>query len=784
MILSQFQWGAPTWMLPTAALTAILVGLLVWNYRRATPRPAAAWIAFVSKLLAILALSLCLLEPLRTGIRAKPGANLFAVLVDDSQSMRVDRGDTPTTTQLNQWLDPTSSVWHRRLAKEFDLRTYRFANRLDPLESAASVTFSETGSRLAHALSELAVRYRSRPLSGVLLMSDGNATDRLSTAREIAQWGFPIFPVLSEKPVEPRDLRLEHVSVSQSNFESSPTTVEAQVAATGLEDEVLVIRLLDPDGGLVKQRELPAPSDGRLLRQRFRFRPSSSEPSFYQLQVFLRRESRSFAEGQCGDEATLANNSQTVLVDRGGGPFRILYVGGRPNWEFKFLRRALQSEPEVELVGLLRIANKEPRFVFRDQTGIGSNNRLFEGFDNRDPEQSEQRDQAVFVRLGVDDSEELRSGFPQSADQLYAYDAIILDDVESNFFSPDQQLLLRRFVSQRGGGLLMLGGLSSFAHGQHDKTPLADVLPIYLNPIDGQIPTGPHRWELTRDGRLEPWVRLRLTESAEQERLQQMPAFELVSRAGGTKPGSTLLAEVRSADDESRPALVTQRFGRGRSAALLPGDLWRWSMSRQEEQPDDLPIFWRQTVRWLVADVPRRVEVQRNAVPSNPLQNQLEVRVRDAEFGPDDEASVRLTVTSPSGQTTPLTAEANDQEPGLYTATFFGRETGGYRVTAHVTTAEGDPLAARPTGWTAQPTAEEFRRVPTNRAFLQQLAKDSGGELVAPDQIESFIAELPQRKIAVTEPWTRPLWHHPAVFLFAIACLCVEWGLRRWKGLP
>ena len=689
-----------------------------------------------------------------------------------------------TIAQLGQWLDPTGADWHRRLAKEFDLRQYRFADRLEPIESATSITFAGTGSQLASALSDLAARYNSRPLAGVLLMSDGNATDRIPESREIAQWGFPVFPVLSENPVELRDLRLEQVSVSQSNFESSPTTVEAQVAATGFEGETLVIRLLDPDDSVIEEHEVLAPPSGRPIRQRFRFRPPSSDPSFYQLQVFLRRESRSFAEGQCRDEATLANNSRTLLIDRGGGPVRVLYVAGRPNWEFKFLRPPLHSDQEVELVGLLRIANKEPRFLFRDQTGVGPENRLFEGFDNRDPEQTEQRDQPVFVRLGVNDPEELRNGFPASADQLYAFDAIILDDVESNFFSPDQQLLLRRFVSQRGGGLLMLGGLASFAHGHHGKTPLADVLPVYLDLTDGERPIGPHRWELTRDGHLEPWVRLRLTETAEQERLQQMPDFRLISQAGGTKPGSTVLADVISEGAESRPALVTQRFGRGRSAALLPGDLWRWSMSRQPEQPNDLPIFWRQTVRWLVSDVPRRVELQRNAVEANPLQNQLEVRVRDAEYAPDDEATVRLTVTSPTGQVTPLTAEASDQEPGLYAATYFGREAGGYRLTAQVMASDGRSLTTRPTGWTAQPAAEEFRRVPTNRDVLQQLAKDSGGDLVDPRQIKSFIAELPQRTTAVTEPWTRPLWHHPAVFLFAITCLCIEWGLRRWKGLP
>ena len=42
------------------------------------------------------------------------------------------------------------------------------------------------------------------------------------------------------------------------------------------------------------------------------------------------------------------------MVHRRRGPYRLLYVSGRPNWEFKFLRRALQGEDEIELVGLIR----------------------------------------------------------------------------------------------------------------------------------------------------------------------------------------------------------------------------------------------------------------------------------------------------------------------------------------------------------------------------------------------------------------------------------------------
>ena len=54
-----------------------------------------------------------------------------------------------------------------------------------------------------------------------------------------------------------------------------------------------------------------------------------------------------------------------MVVDQGAGPYRVLYVSGRPNWEFKFLRRAIEEDKEVELIGLVRIAQRQPKFDFR-----------------------------------------------------------------------------------------------------------------------------------------------------------------------------------------------------------------------------------------------------------------------------------------------------------------------------------------------------------------------------------------------------------------------------------
>jgi hypothetical protein len=82
-----------------------------------------------------------------------------------------------------------------------------------------------------------------------------------------------------------------------------------------------------------------------------------------------------------------------------------------------------------------------------------------------------------------------------------------------------------------------------------------------------------------------------------------------------------------------------------------------------------------------------------------------------------------------------------------------------------------------------QPAAEEFNRLRPNRALAAEIAAKTGGEVVASDDLNRFVASLPTRKAPITEPWIRPAWHHPLFYLAIIACLVSEWGLRRWKGL-
>jgi uncharacterized membrane protein len=762
--------------LPLCAISfAIALIFVIWSYVRAAP--ASRTLRLTCALLKIsgtIILLACLLEPMWSGQRARPGANILAIIADNSLSMKL-RSANPHQTrgeQLRALLADESSAWRHKLSDEFQVRNYLADARLTATNDFSELTFDGRSTALGDALRNLQERTHGQPLAGIILLTDGVAADLEGADLS----GMPpVYPVVFGSEDPPRDLAIAATSVSQTAFEDSPVTVQVDVNAVGLSGEEIVASITAVDGARDKPAEtqtLKVPREGEKLVFRFQLRPEKAGVSFYRVELK--------AKSAKDDEATLENNHTIVAVDRGAGPYRILYVSGRPNWEYKFLHRAVEADDQTQLVGLIRVAKREPKFEFKSRVGESSN-PLFRGFGNQSKEDIERYDQPVFVRLNTEDEYELRDGFPKTPEQLFKYRAVIIDDLEAEFFTAEQMTLLQRFVSERGGGLLMLGGAESFVDGKFGRTPIGDLLPVYVDqgppaPRDAEL-----QLDLTREGWLQPWARLRSNESEERSRFAEQPPINIVNRVRGTKPAATVIATVTDGRN-TYPALVAQRFGRGRSAALLLGDFWQTGLGDEARQKD-LGKAWRQMIRWLVADVPERIEIRAEPQP-NGQDIRLQTRVRDAKFEPLENASVVIKV-QPLGSDQPvtLTAEPSLTEPGVLESTYAVRDSGGFRAEAAVTDESGSTAGTAATGWTTDLANAEFRSLVPNRALLENVARKTGGEVMNPEALPRFARELPSKRAPITETWTRPLWHTPWMLLLALSCFLGEWGLRRWKGL-
>ena len=71
-----------------------------------------------------------------------------------------------------------------------------------------------------------------------------------------------------------------------------------------------------------------------------------------------------------------------------------------------------------------------------------------------------------------------RLGLPNSLEEVLAFDAVVLADLPATDLSPRQMDMLKRYVVDFGGGLMMLGSGNSFGLGGYFKTPVEEVLPL------------------------------------------------------------------------------------------------------------------------------------------------------------------------------------------------------------------------------------------------------------------------------------------------------------------
>ena len=141
-----------------------------------------------------------------------------------------------------------------------------------------------------------------------------------------------------------------------------------------------------------------------------------------------------------------------------------------------------------------------------------------------------------------------------------------------------QQDLLREFVDRRGGGVLFLGGHSSLADGVWTGSSLVDLLPVVLPTHKNTFHRAPAYAALTAAGADSLICRLADDPSANAQRWKKLPYLMDYQEAGTPKPGAAVLAEMR-AGGSKYPMLITQNYGRGRTAVLATSGTWRWQMS-------------------------------------------------------------------------------------------------------------------------------------------------------------------------------------------------------------
>ena len=161
------------------------------------------------------------------------------------------------------------------------------------------------------------------------------------------------------------------------------------------------------------------------------------------------------------------------------------------------------------------------------------------------------------------------------------------------------------------------------------------------------------------------------------ERWKKLPYLMDYQEAGTPKPGAAVLAEM-NVHGRKMPFLAMENYGRGRTAVLASGGVWRWQMSQPLGDPTH-DMFWRQLLRWVVTDSPGRVVA---TVPRQMLFDdgriQISADVRDKSYQPAPDARVEAHILGPNGILRVVEMSPVADSPGNFQAEWTAEKPGSY----------------------------------------------------------------------------------------------------------
>jgi hypothetical protein len=340
--------------------------------------------------------------------------------------------------------------------------------------------------------------------------------------------------------------------------------------------------------------------------------------------------------------------------------------------------------------------------------------------------------------------------------------------------------MISDFVSERGGGLLMLGGRRAFAEGGYLGTPVEDVLPVVLRDPTDRDYFDALSVEITPAG-----VRHPVTGVPDREDItpwDQLPEITAVNPIREIKPGATSLLRGRGRNEQV--VLATQRFGRGKSAALTIHDSWTWQMHA------DLPLedqthetFWSQMFRWLVSGVRDRVQVY-GSVDRVPRGESVDLiaEVEDDAYLRVNNTDVTAHIRSPSGDETTVNMQWTIDRDGEYRTSFVPREDGLYEVSIEAET-DGEFVASKTSYIQAGDMAREFYESEMRQSLLERISEETGGGFYTPDDAANLAEDIRYTESGTTIVEEHDLWDMPVIFLMLVTLVSGEWVFRKLRGL-
>lgn len=765
-----------------ATLLFLIVGcgaLVVWLYRRegrvALPyKMSLAAIRITLVLLALFMLSEAVLSVERTGLP------YFVIMVDDSASQGVvdQYADTKVRDAsaalareagheeasrlavVQGWLGHDKAALLSELQKQHKVKFYVVSSSARPLaevdkpEDVASALASVNAvkaageqSRLGAGVRQVLTELRGVAPTAILILTDGQTTEGEGLARAAefaARKGVPIYTIGVGDPEPARDLELTDLLVDDVVFVDDLIRFQAKLLSRGFAGQEVTIRLRQrekdsQDPSAMRDLEsirVQAPPDGQPKRIEIGHRPKETGDITYIVEVEPRPR-----------ELQQENNKVERTINVRKEKLRVLFVDGEPRYEYRYLKNYLERDETIDLNVVLL---------------------------SSDPEYSEQDRSALPT-------------FPAAKEDLYGYDVIVIGDADPSFLSTAQMTNLAEFVTEKGGGVLFIGG-ENFNPLAYKGTPLEILLPIDLaearNPTAVGTSIDAFRPVLTAEGRTSPIFRFGDDEVSSFQIWANLPELYWFLEAPHKKPGAFVLAEHPSLQgtDGKLPIFMYQFVGTGKSMLNAVDDTWRWRLRVGDRY---FGRFWIQTIRFLARSKllgQRQAEIstdRRRYERSQPVR--IQVRFPNPAAAPAS-GEVQVQVERKGHRFSNVTLKRSPGARNVFEGALSQAQEGEYEI--RMVPLPGMEGGIPTTSFRVEPPASEMERVPMNQPELVRTAEKSGGKFYTAVNTDSLLRDLPKpQKVPLDTDPPIPLWNTWPMLTLFLCLLTAEWVLRKRKQM-
>ncbi len=618
---------------------------------------------------------------------------------------------------------------------------------------------SET--RLGQALIEALQSQRGSPLAGVIAFTDGaqNAGASPDLAVSYAQDSkTPIFAVGLGSDAEPAHVRVSDFSAPARAYPGDPFSVVGYLQARRLQGKTATVQLLsrsardegkEGTGAVLQSREVTLPKDGEALAVKFEITPQELGRSTFSFRVLPPKEDLR------GEDHF--READVDIVDRKN---HVLLFAGGPNRDYQYLRTMLYRDKTTKLEVLLQTAAH-----------------------------------------GASQEGKMLDSFPKTREELFDYDCIVAFDPDWKALSPEQASLIENWVSEQGGGLIVIAGAinSGRAAGDWTQDPrmssIRNLYPVEFprrfssSDSSAQISDEPWPLEFTREGEEADFLAIGERDDAKNA-WNRFAGVYSYCPLRGAKPGAVVysrFSDPKAATIGQAPVFFAGQFyGSGRTFFIGSAEMWRLRTLDEAY----FTQFYTKLIRHVSQGRLLR-DSSRGVLLTNQdrymIGNSIEARAQltDARREPLRAAEIDLRVAGPNGAAQNVKLAADSNRPGSFVGQFPATLEGAYRLELPIPESDGERLVRRVQVRMPELESEHPQR---NDALLRAVAKNSGGKYYVGipavfDRDEPLASAIKDRTAVVIQaepPNPRneePLMRTLLIVIFA--ALCLEWTLRR-----